>query len=88
VTSLGIGLVCLAFIGLLVYYVKVGINAKRNEAAVEALSKAQADALSVAEQLAADKEREERRDEAAAVVGIDREHANKLLLDALKDDLN
>lgn len=88
--SLGIGLVVLAFAGLLVYYVRKAVNSERNEQALDEQNKAQADALVLANKLAGDKEREERLNERIEVVSIgsDRERANQLLRDAVKDDLN
>lgn len=86
--TLGIGLIVLAILGLLLYYVRKGINASRDNDALEAQSNAQKSTIAENERLLAEREREDRRNEAAEVVGVDRERANQLLRDALKDDFN
>lgn len=85
---LGIGLLALVFVGILVYYIRKGINAERNEQAVQAQSDAREAALAQEEALLAEREREDRRSEAAEVTGVTRERANELLRDAFKDDFN
>lgn len=86
-TGLG-ALISLALIGILVYYVKKNTNAERDKQALEAQSSAQDAALTRDEGLLAAREREDREREKIEVVGVDRERANELLRDALKDDLN
>lgn len=85
---LGVGLIVLAIIGVLVYYVRKGVNAERDNDALEAQSSAQKEALDKDEGLLAAREREDREREKIEVVGVTRERANQLLRDALKDDLN
>lgn len=87
-TSVGIGLVILAFVGLLVYYVRKGLNSERNEESLLEQNRAQADSLSAANAARAESEREERQRESIEVVGIDRAAANQRLRDALKNDAN
>lgn len=87
---LGVGMFSLALVGLLVYYIRKGVNSERNTDALEVQSRAQVAALDREEGLLAEKEREDRRNEERekANIGGDRERANQLLIDATKDNLN
>lgn len=82
------GVLGLAIIGILVYYVRAGVNAGRDADALEAESKAQDEELARVNEAKVKTEMEERREEDATVAGISRDDANKLLSEALKDDVN
>lgn len=86
--TLGIGLLVVAILGLVVYYVRKGVNAERDNDALEAQSNAQKAASERDRALLAEREREDRAREDAETVGVDRERANELLRGALEDYLN
>lgn len=85
---LGTGLIALVIITLVVYYIRKGINAERDNQALEAQSSVQKAALQREEAILAEREREDRDREKASIPGITRERANELLREALDDDFN
>lgn len=80
-----IGAVIAGLLGALWYYVRKGVNLERDVDSLKGQSERQDEAIQLGNSIRAGAEREERRDEAEATRSVDRDAANKLLLDALKD---